>query len=90
MVSAVYAVDHAVDVQRSVVFERRVGTAARINPLEKATGERDQLDSALVSVAVETSQVSTTTNVASILILHQFVVNREKCLPNHHKYFLRH
>ena len=66
MVSAVYAVDHAVDVQRSVVSERRVGTAPRINPLEKATGERDPLDSALVSVAAETSQVSTTTNLPLI------------------------
>ena len=58
VVSAVCVVDRAADVQQSVVSERKVGTVQRINPPEKATGERGLLDSAPVSVAAETSQVS--------------------------------
>ena len=43
-------------------------------PLEKATGERDMLDSALVSVAAETRQVSgTVQNKCSKLILREIV-----------------
>ena len=58
VVSAVCVVDHAADVLQSVVSELKVGTVQRISPPEKATGERDLLDSAPVSVAAETSQVS--------------------------------